>query len=191
MSDGYLPVIAHTHQTKERTPDSGRIRTIRTPWSRPSDQGRVVARFRVRLSRLSDNGEVVPASRRAGVGRSAWETRSPRTPNWRAVSGRNRFRRGRLVVAGPSIPRQSTVASPARRSLSTLPRPTSTSRPCAPERGRPRAQQRYYGDDGARRKREDTHQAKRPRSGSLRTPSDPTCRDTWSGLERSETECPT
>jgi hypothetical protein len=69
----------------------------------------------------------------------------------------------------PPVPSLSTVASPNHVILSTPPPPASTAGRRTMEHGRPRPPHRYYGDDGVRRKREDTHQPLRPRSGSLRT----------------------
>ncbi len=170
------------------TPSKPARRTGLAPWNRQrSNWRRNASRMAVRRSNGTrggpiDRGTLVPVSvgtLRDPQGRSSVSERVGRP----RPAGETRKSRGApLVTCGragapgwsirdrqPAIPSSSTVASPNHAALSTALAVPSTLTARTPAHGRPRPPHRYYGDDGVRRKREDTHQPLRPRSGSLRT----------------------
>ena len=74
---------------------------------------------------------------------------------------------GRSSRSGqPSPIHRPPRPQPSRGGPRTMARP-STSISRTPEHGPPRPPQRYYGDDGVRRKREDTHDVLGPRRAGL------------------------
>ena len=131
----------------------------------PIDRGTLVP---VSVGTLRDPEGRSYVSERVGQSGRAGETRKSR--------GALLVTCGRAAAPGwsipdqrPAIPSLSTVASPNRAALSTALAVSSTLTARTLAHGRPPPPHRYYGDDGVRRKREDTHQPQRPRSGSLRT----------------------
>ncbi len=126
------------------TPSKPARRTGHAPWNRQRSDWRRNASGRAGETRKSRGAPLVTCGR-AGA------------PGWSIPDQR------------PAIPSLSTVASPNRAALSTALAVPSTLTARTLAHGRPPPPHRYYGDDGVRRKREDTHQPQRPRSGSLRT----------------------
>jgi hypothetical protein len=147
FADGRSAVEWHARRSdRPRTPRSG------VSWNAALPTGSVVRSY------VSERGQ----SGRAG------ETRKSRGAPL-VTCGRTGAPGWSIPDRQPAIPSLSTVASPAGLSLSTLALPASTAERRTLAHGHPRPPHRYYGDDGVRRKREDTHQPLRPRSGSLRT----------------------